>query len=66
MALILAVAPPGEEDFSLFNTEDYLSPDQRKEWIRAAGQATLSPEELKAKRKPGEDFILAPTIPNRP
>jgi hypothetical protein len=66
VALILAVAQPGEEDFSLFNTEDYLSPDQQKEWSRATGQAKLSPEELKSRRKPGKDFILAPTIPNRP
>jgi len=62
VALILVVAPPGEEDFSLFNTEDYLSPDQQKEWNRAK----LNREELKAKRKPGEDFILGPIIPSRP
>jgi hypothetical protein len=63
VALILAVAPPGDDDFSLFNTEDYLSPDQQREWRQAKGDAKLSLQEWKAKRKPGADFIMAPVIP---
>ncbi len=30
LALMLAVAPPGESEFQIFNTEDYLSPEQRE------------------------------------
>jgi hypothetical protein len=62
VALILAVIPPGDDEFSLFSTEDYLSPEARAEVNRSKAD---DPPQVKARRKPGEDFVMAPTIPMR-
>jgi len=58
VALILAVIPPGDDDFSLFSTDDYLSPEAQAEIRKHNG----APTEPKPRRKPGEDFVMAPTI----
>jgi hypothetical protein len=58
VALILAVIPPGDDDFSLFSTDDYLSPEAQAE-IRKSSEPSNEP---KPRRKPGEDFVMAPTI----
>ena len=60
VALILAVIPPGEEDFTLFNTEDYLAPE-----ALAVVQKSRPADFVRPVRKPGEDFVMAPTIPLR-
>jgi hypothetical protein len=64
VALILAVIPPGDDEFSLFSTEDYLPPQAQAE-IRKhkAAQGETAPAGPKPRRKPGEDFVMAPTIP---
>jgi PA14 domain len=62
-ALILAVIPPGEEDFTLFNTEDYLSPQAAAEVNKSKSEDTQASSGVKPFRKPGEDFVMAPTIP---
>jgi len=59
VALILAVIPPGDDEFSLFSTEDYLSPEAQAEIRKQNGDAPAAP---KPRRKPGEDFEMAPTI----
>ena len=59
VALILAVIPPGDDEFSLFSTEDYLSPEALAEWKKHKPDLTVA----KTRRKPGEDFVMAPTIP---
>ena len=63
VALILAVIPPGDDDFSLFSTDDYLSPEVQAEIRKHKGEdaaaATAGP---RPRRKPGEDFVMAPTI----
>jgi hypothetical protein len=64
VALILAVIPPGDDEFSLFNTEDYLSPEAQAEVRKSKGEDPQTPPEPKPRRMPGEDFVLAPTIPN--
>ena len=63
VALILAVIPPGEDEFSLFNTEDYLSPKALAEWKKSKPddpQFSLNP---RPRRKPAQDFEMAPSIP---
>jgi hypothetical protein len=60
VALILAVIPPGDDEFSLFSTDDYLSPQAQAEIRKHRGEeSTTGP---KPRRKPGEDFVMAPTI----
>jgi hypothetical protein len=61
--LILAVMPPGEHEFSLFNTEDYLSPAELAEWKRSRPDDPQFSGGVKPRRKPGEEIILTPTIP---
>ena len=63
VALILAVIPPGDDDFSLFSTEDYLSPQAMAEVKKSKGTTRTASTEVKPRRKPGEDFVMAPTIP---
>jgi hypothetical protein len=64
VALILAVIPPGDDEFSLFSTDDYLSPEALAEWKKSKPDdpqfsAKANP---RPRRKPGEDFVMAPTI----
>ena len=54
VALILAVIPPGEDDFSLFSTEDYLSPEARAEVKKSQSNDPPDPGGVKPRRKPGE------------
>jgi len=63
VALILAVMPPGDEEFSLFSTEDYLSPEALVEWKKHRPDDPQSTTGPKRRRKPGEDLVLAPRIP---
>jgi hypothetical protein len=63
VALILAVIPPGDDEFSLFNTEDYLSPEALAEWKKSKPDDPRTSAAVKPRRKPGEDFVMAPTIP---
>jgi hypothetical protein len=63
VALILAVIPPGDDDFSLFSTEDYLSPQALAEWKKSKADDPEALSSDKPRRKPGEDFVMAPTIP---
>ena len=65
VALILAVVPPGEEEFSLFNTEDYLSPEALAEWKRSKPDDPQFSANPRPRRKPAEDFVMAPSIPVR-
>jgi hypothetical protein len=62
VALILAVIPPGDDDFSLFSTEDYLSPEAQAVVHRSKASEPQDPDAPKPRRKPGEDFVMAPTI----
>lgn len=52
--LILTVAAPGDTEFYLFNTLDYLSPRDREEWIKAKPEEQLTRDEWKRKRKPAD------------
>jgi hypothetical protein len=59
VSLILAVIPPGEHEFGLFNMEDYLSPEALAEWKKS------KPDDprfsgVKPRRKPAPDFVLGP------
>ena len=65
VALILAVIPPGDDEFSLFSTDDYLSPEALAEWKKNKPDDARFGEGPKPRRKPGEDFVMAPTIPMR-
>jgi hypothetical protein len=58
VALILAVIPPGDDEFSLFSTDDYLTPEALTELRKTRGEQGERP-----RRPPGEDFVMAPTIP---
>lgn len=63
VALIVAVMPPGDDEFSLFNTEDYLSPEALAEWKKSKPDDPHFSADPKPRRKPAQDFVLAPTIP---
>jgi len=63
VALILAVIPPGQEEFSLFNTEDYLSPEALAEWKKSKPDDPQFSANPRPRRKPAEDFQMAPSIP---
>lgn len=62
VALILAVMPPGDDEFSLFSTDDYLSPGALAEWKKNKPDDPRFSDGPKPRRKPGEDFQIAPTI----
>lgn len=62
VALILAVIPPGEKEFSLFSTDDYLSPEAMAEWKKSKPDDPQFSAN-RPRRKPAQDFVLAPTIP---
>jgi len=62
VALILAVAAPGEEEFSLFSTDDFLSPEAMAEWKKSKPDDPAAASGPKPRRKPGEDMVMAPTI----
>jgi hypothetical protein len=66
VALILAVIPPGDDDFSLFSTDDYLSPEALAEWKKSKPEDPQFSANPRPRRKPGEDFVMAPTISQRP
>jgi hypothetical protein len=62
IALILAVIPPGDDDFSLFNTDDYLSPEALAEWKKSKPDDPQFSATPHPRRKPAQDFVLAPNI----
>ena len=62
VALILAVIPPGDDEFSLFSTDDYLSPEARAVVRKSENGKSPDPDTPKPRRKPGEDFVMAPVI----
>jgi hypothetical protein len=62
VALMVAVIPPGEDEFSLFNTDDYLSPEALAEWKKSRPDDPQF-SSTRPRRKPGQDFVLSPTIP---
>jgi hypothetical protein len=66
VALILAVIPPGDDEFSLFNTDDYLSPEALAEWKKSKPDDPQFSANPRPRRKPGEDFVMAPTISGHP
>jgi hypothetical protein len=62
VALILAVIPSGDDDFSLFNTDDYLSPAALAEWKKNKPDDPQFSPTIRPRRKPAQDFFMAPTI----
>lgn len=66
VALMLAVIVPGDDDFSLFNTEDYLSPEALAEWKKSRPDDPRFSGNPVPRRKPAQDFVMAPTISARP
>jgi len=66
VALMLAVIPPGDDEFSLFNTDDYLSPEALAEWKKSRPDDPQFSTTPRPRRKPGQDFVLAPTIRGNP
>ena len=66
VALILAVIPPGDDDFSVFNTDDYLSPEALAEWKKSRPDDPQFSSNQRPRRKPAQDFIMAPSIPRTP
>lgn len=65
VALMLGVMPPGEDEFSLFSTDDYLSPEALAEWKRSRPDDPRFSGKPLPRRKLAQDFVLAPTIPIR-
>jgi hypothetical protein len=63
VALILVVMPPGEHEFGLFSTEDYLTPDALTEWNKNRPDDPKLSDGTHPWRKPGETFAVAPSIP---
>lgn len=66
VALMLAVMPPGEDEFSVFDTDDYLSPEALAEWKKSRPDDPRFSGSPQPRRKPAQDFVLAPSIPVRP
>ncbi|HEY3835009.1 MAG TPA: PA14 domain-containing protein [Bryobacteraceae bacterium] len=62
VALILAVIPPGDDEFSLFSTDDYLSPEARAAVRKSKNTEPRDADAPKIRRKPGEDFVMGPVI----
>ncbi len=62
VALSLAVAAPGQEEFRLFNTDDFLSPEGKAEWKVSRPDDLHASSGSRPKRKPGEDIVMAATI----
>ena len=56
----------GDDEFSLFSTDDYLSPSALAEWKKSRPDDPRFSDMPRPRRKPGEDFVMAPTIPDRP
>lgn len=65
VALMLGVMPPGEDEFSLFSTDDYLSPEALAEWQKSRPDDPRFSGKPLPRRKLAQDFVLAPTIPTR-
>jgi len=66
VSLMLAVIPPGETEFSVFNTDDYLSPQALAEWKKSKPDDPQFSGSPRPRRKPADDFVLAPVIPMNP
>ena len=60
---MLAVMPPDEKEFSLFSTDDYPLPKALAEWKKSKPDDPQFSTN-RQRRKPAQDFVLAPTIPN--
>jgi hypothetical protein len=63
VALMLAVVPPGETGFSVFNMNDYLSPEALAEWKKSKPDDPQFSSSPRPREKPGKDFILSKTSP---
>lgn len=62
VSLILAVIPPGDDDFSVFNITDYLSPEALAEWKKSRPDDPRFSGGPKPRRKPGAELVLDRTM----
>jgi hypothetical protein len=65
MPSLLMINRPSMYEFSLFNTEDYLSPAALAEWKKSRPDDVQFSAGPRPRRKPAQELQLGPVVPRQ-